>query len=331
MTWDLNIISAKIFAPIVIILGSLGNFVGLYIISNKKLKQMGPHIIYICMFVLDCIYLPLIFHPYLDNAFNIDLTAMSNTACKAYWYARYSMAIISPMMNVYISVERFISITYPARKFFLQKKNVQVVYILVIILLNFLFAVPIALGFELQFVKKAGSNQSESIVYYCDFGSMYWQNVIGFIDMVTRVIVPSLLMVIGSIMISASILRSRFKNAAINANNATLRKDIRFAAVSIGLNLFYIMFSLPVSVVVLLQDFWDNQYYIPFSFLFFVAYCANFYLMIGFNRLFRNTFATQFSRICSLKPNRNPTQMEHTRIRRNLENNNSKKNKKNKN
>ncbi len=316
MTWDLNIISAKILAPIVIILGSVGNFLGLYIISNKKLKQMGPHSIFICMFVLDCIYLPLIFHPYLANAFNIDVTAMSNTACKAYWYARYSIAIISPMMNVYISVERFISITYPVRKFFLQKKNVQVVYILVIIVLNYLFAVPIALGFELQFVKTTGSNQSESIVYYCDFGSLYWQDVIGSIDMVTRVIVPSLLMVVFSIMISASILRSRFKNAATDANNASLRKDIRFTVVSIGLNLFYIMFSLPVSVVVLLRDFWGNQYYIPFSFLFFVAYCANFYLMIAFNRLFRNTFATQFYKICGWKPrNRNPTQLENTRIR----------------
>lgn len=300
MLWDLNMISAQVFAPIVIVLGSIGNLVGLKVISNKKLKPIGPTRVFICMFILDCFYLPLIFHPYMANAFNINVTAMSNVACKAYWYARYSIAIISPMMNVYISVERFISITYPAQKFYLQKKRIQIIYILVIILLNFLFAVPIALGFELQFAEI--SNQS--VIFFCDFGNLYWQNVAGSIDMTTRVIIPAALMVVFSVLISASILKSRFKIATINANNASLRKDIRFSIVSICLNLFYILFSLPVSVVVLLKDYSGNQYYIPFSFLFFVAYCANFYLMLGFNKLFRRTFLETFFKSCMKSNNR---------------------------
>ena len=287
MIWDVNVISAKILAPIIIIFGSIGNLLGLIIISNKKLNQMGPQKIFICMFVMDNIYFILIFHPYLANAFDINVTAMSNVACKLYWYARYSMAIISPMMNVYISAERFVSITFPSQKLFLLKEKIQIGYILVIISINLALAIQVALGFELQHITLQPLNQSEIIItYYCDFSSLYWQDVVGFIDMVIRVIIPAGLMIIFSILLSWSIFRSRNKFTNSSANV----KDIRFSMVCMTLNLFYILFSLPVSVVVLLQDYSGNEYYVGFSILFFVAYCANFYLMFAFNRVFRRTF-----------------------------------------
>ena len=188
ITWDLNTISAKIFAPIIIILGSIGNLLGLIIISNNKLSRMGPHNVFICMFAFDCIYLPLIFYPYLANAFQINIPAMSNWGCKLYWYARYSMAIISPMMNVYISVERYITIKFSRRILFFLKKKIQIIYILGIVLVNLAFAVQVAIGFEVKktIVQQSNrNNQSARVTYFCDFVGMYWQDVIGYIDMVT--------------------------------------------------------------------------------------------------------------------------------------------------
>ena len=88
---------------------------------------------------------------------------MSNVACKLYWYARYSLAIISPMMNVYISVERFIAITFPTRKLFLLKTNIQIAYIFMIIVVNFAFAIQVEIDFELQHVNINDTNQSESV------------------------------------------------------------------------------------------------------------------------------------------------------------------------
>ena len=80
-------------------------------------------------------------------------------------------------MNVYIAVERFIAITFPTRKLFLLKTNIQIAYIFMIIVVNFAFAVQVEIGFELQHVNINGSNQSESVFYYCDFSSLYWQDV----------------------------------------------------------------------------------------------------------------------------------------------------------
>ena len=300
MYWDLNLVSAKIFAPIIIVFGFTGNLLGLITISKKAISKMGPHSVFICMFAMDFIYFPLIFHPYLAYAFGINVTAMSNEACKLYWYARYSMAIISPMMNVYISVERWISITFPSKRLILLKRNVQIVYIFVVIVVNLAFATQVAIGFELQHViietpiENSSEHNTEHIVYYCDFKSLYWQDVAGFIDISIRVIAPVGLMVFFSFLLCVSIYRSRNRISSSQTANATLRKDVRFSLVCMSLNVFYIVFSLPVSVVVLLQDYSGNQYYIPFSYWFFLDYSAGFYLMFGFNKRFRRVFLEMF-------------------------------------
>ena len=57
-----------------------------------------------------------------------------------------------------------------------------------IIVVNFAFAVQVAIGFELQHVNINGTNQSESVFYYCDFSSLYWQGVAGYIDMTIRIL-----------------------------------------------------------------------------------------------------------------------------------------------
>jgi len=295
MTYDLNKFAAQVFAPIVIILGAIGNAFGMVVISQKQLKEMGPQKIFICMFALDCIYFTLIFHPYLAYMFNINVTSMSTAACKTYWYSRYSMAFISPMMNVYSSVERFISITFPQKKLFLQKKSVQYIYIALITVANVLLAINVAIFFDIVYVNTVVNGTQTSQIQYCDFANLSWQEISGYIDLVSRVIIPAGLMIIFSFLIIGSIFNSRKRIAARIVGNqsnqhATFKKDVRFAVICVALNIFYIMFSLPVSVVVLLPNYIDNEYYIIFSYLFFVAYSSNFYLMLSFNRLFREVF-----------------------------------------
>jgi hypothetical protein len=316
MLYEMNKFSSQFFAPIVIILGAFGNLSGIIVISQKKLKEIGPQSIFICMFALDCIYFPLIFHPYMAYMFNMNVTNMSSIACKSYWYARYSMAFISPMMNVYISVERFISITLPARKLYLQKNIVQNIYIAAIVLANMLLAIDVALFFDIVEVNITTTNQTTSQIHYCDFINIYSQEVSGYIDLVSRVILPASLMIIISFLIVGSIFKSRVRMANMTSNqinNATLRKDIRFSVVIVGLNIFYILFSLPVSIVVLMTNYTENEYYVLFSYLFFLAYSSNFYLMLSLNKIFRQEFLLKFFGIIGNDINSRPRIAEQQR------------------
>jgi len=64
---------------------------------------------------------------------------------------------------------------------------------------------------------------------------------------------------------------------------------------SILLNIAYCVFSLPVSILLLFPNYWLNPLYVFFSFVFFLAYSANFYLILTANRLFRGGFLSIFA------------------------------------
>ena len=105
MSFSLNDFSSTYFAPAIIILGTIGDVFGLIVESKKKLKKIGPQIIYMALFTSDFITFATIFQPYAAFRFNIDVTLFSNIACKSYFYLSYVLASISPMLNVYITVE----------------------------------------------------------------------------------------------------------------------------------------------------------------------------------------------------------------------------------
>jgi hypothetical protein len=292
---DLNDFSSNVLAPILIVLGIIGNIFGLIVTSKKQLKKIGPQLVYIAMFIFDFINLLTFFKFYLQFAFNIDFTVDSSLACKSYWYIQYSFATTSPMMQVIISIERFILIAYPIRKQFLIKTRIQLAYIFAIPLFNFFLYIPVGIYFDLVIDE---NNQT-----VCNFVHLYWQTTIGYIDLVNRLIVPFLLMIIFSILIIITIFRSRRRMN--NRDNKILSKDIRFAITSITLNIFYILFSLPISILFFLPQYWLNPFYVFLFIVFFLAYSINFYLIFLTNRLFRKGFYSIFKSCNSSDTNKN--------------------------
>jgi len=233
-----------------------------------------------------------IFKPLMQYAFKIDVTSFSSLACKSYWYVNYAFATIPPMLNVYISIERFISIAYPSKKEILRKKHIQWVYTIVLTFFNLGLYVPVGIYFDLT---NGDNNQT-----YCDFSDVNWLSNIGYIDLTNRVIVPSLLMIIFSIMIITTIFKSRSRMAVSSSSsrqNRTFQKDVRFSLLSVMVNISYIVFSLPVSILVLFPNFWLSQLYILFTFVYYMAYSANFYWLFSANSLFRGGFYSIF--VCS--------------------------------
>ena len=297
MEFDLNVFSSSIFAPILIMLGTFGNIFGTIISTKKNLIKLGPQNVYICMFIFDCINLPLIIQPYLAYQFNTDITLMSSWVCRAYWYVSYAMATVSPMMNVYISVERFISISisYQSYRFFLRRKTVQTVYILTSILFNLLINIPIAFYFDVMVIDDNETNNTKSSYMLCNFVDDYSQTLLGLVDLAIRVFIPSALMIVFSVLIVFTIFASRSRVSRSIQDNRMFRNDVRFSVTCILLNAVYIVFSLPISILILFPNNTSHELYIFFTFLFFGAYAVNFYCMLASNRLFRAEFVHLFT------------------------------------
>ncbi len=118
---------------------------------------------------------------------NIVITLFSSLYCKLYFCISSIFAPISPVLNVYISIERYMSIAYPTKKYFLLKSKIQLAYICVLALFNLLLYVPIGIYFDLISVE----NQT-----VCNYVNLFWQETYDYIDLTNRIIIPSLLMII---------------------------------------------------------------------------------------------------------------------------------------
>jgi len=218
-------------------------------------------------------------------AFNIDITLFSRLSCKTLFYINYAFGSFSPFFNVYISIERYISIAFSAKKDFLRKKKIQLGFSIALVLFNLILYVPAAINFELVIFE----NQT-----ICNFNDHFWHQTYGFIDLLNRVILPFGLMIIFSILIIHTIFTSRSRMTSNTRANRTFRKDVRFSLISVTLNVSFIVSSLPISIIFLQPNYRLNPFLIFFVFIYYIAYSANFYLIFLANSLFRGGFYSIF-------------------------------------
>lgn len=126
--------------------------------------------------------------------------------------------------------------------------------------------------------------------------------IVFYMDITSRVILPSIFMIIFSILLIHTVFRSRlrFVRNYTKKENLTFKRDIRLAISSILINVIYVLLSLPVSVVYLFNDYLTEYYFNLLSFitfyLFIISYSINFYIVILTNSLFRNECSILFKR-----------------------------------
>lgn len=74
-----------IMAPLVLLIGLIGNTLGFCVLLRKKMKKIGPVHMYRYLLLMDLFYLLQIVIDYLGHAFGsqFNLTILSSLACKA--------------------------------------------------------------------------------------------------------------------------------------------------------------------------------------------------------------------------------------------------------
>ena len=118
--------------PIVILaVGLFGNIAGLIVLSDKKMEKLGPLFTYRLLFVFDTLFLfSGILVYFLSKCFDLNLALISDLTCKIYYYYGYSSSLYSPLLLVYISLDRYISIKYYARRMLLKKYKYQYSFVI---------------------------------------------------------------------------------------------------------------------------------------------------------------------------------------------------------
>jgi hypothetical protein len=217
----------------------------------------------------------------MPEAFNNDPTLISRIGCKIFYFFNYGLDALSPWCLVYISVEKYVSIAYPAKRFIFKRKKNQLIYLVVLILFNIIYHINILISFDFE---------NNDNITNCYFINNEWQNIDSFMDLTNAVLAPFLLMFCFSILLIAAIFKSRNKIYLNNSKREAkrLRKDIKFAISLLIMNLLFLILILPVDIENFLPNF-PNIYYILY-YVSFISYAINFYIIFFTNSLFRKEF-----------------------------------------
>lgn len=267
-----------IYPPLVLIAGLLGNVLGFIVFSSKSSEKIGPRNIYRYLMIMDTVYLIQIVNKYLKYAFRTDLAVTSVELCQTTKYFAYCLDAISPMLLVYISIERLISIKYPASKV-LREVKTQLIFLSVVIAYNLIFYIPIPIFHNIIVDYKANTTR-------CDFISneeLFW-----IIDMANLIIIPFLLMIFFSIALIYLTfkLRNRIMKTFLTKDYKTYKKDIKLSVTCLSLNIFYLVLNLPFGVLNFTSKFEDNLSLFTI-YLFYTSYSVSFYVILISNTLIR--------------------------------------------
>ncbi len=187
-------------------------------------------------------------------------------------------------MTVYISIDRFVSIKYPSKRFFLRNKKNQLLFFLLILTFNIIYYLPVVFSYDIN-------EYNNSSV--CEFINLKLVTIISYMDLTVRVVIPFGLMAIFTLFLSYSIFKSRsriIENFLNRKETQTYYREIRLALSSIVLNLVYILTQLPISVTVFYSINKTDLFYNFTYYIFYLCYGLNFYAILGTNSLFRKTF-----------------------------------------
>ena len=283
----------KIFPAGILLFGFIGNTTGFIVLSSKNLKKLGTRNMYKYLLVSDTLYLSQLIILYMQFGYGgvYDLTITSSLFCKIFNFLNYSMATISPMLTIYISIERYIAATYPSKRFLFKKNRNQLIYILIVIL--YLGAFYLVYPFYYDVILSGSGNDS---YLSCNFIDSSSHSVLSYLFLANSALMPFIIMIIFTTLLCYTIFKSRNRIQANHSQeeNKTFKRDLKFTITSIGLNLIFIALNLPVSLAILVPDYQQSIVFVFSYFLFYLSYGVNFYILLVFNSIIRTEFINLF-------------------------------------
>ena len=144
-----------------------------------------------------------------------------------------------------------------------------------------------------------------SLLPTCDNNNQYSQDLISYIDLANRSILPSMLIIPFSTLLGIEVIKSRNRILANfqKEENEYFNNNIRLATTSILLNIINLLVQLPISVYLFLPDYTQINGYSFAYYLFYLSYSINFCIRFMFNSSFRKQFIYLLEKIINVQKN----------------------------
>jgi hypothetical protein len=289
--------------PLISIIGFVSNILAFVIFSRKKFQNTIFSIYFRFFILFDTLTLILPINKLLEIHFDIIIANISDELCKLRYYYAYVLVPISSWTLVFISIDRFLSISYPNRFNFRKKKKFHVTVTAIILLFNLVYYIP-----NLFYNIKANnyySNETNSTIEYTSCKNPGFS--LKLMDLFQSTLLPFIFMIFFSSITVQKLFKVRRRANSNNlATNKSRHKDIRFAIISISLNFMFLLMKIPYFIISLLNDYTNlfQDKYELFKFIltitlasFYSNSATVFYVNIFVNTSFRNEFKKLFLEI----------------------------------
>jgi len=262
------------------VIGLFGNTIGIISTFRKKFKNMGPLLIFRCLFIVDSLAAAMSSEYFFFKLLNFDIKMISSFVCKSYYYNLFQLVSLGQMMHLYITLERFLCMKYPVESNLLKKRTIQQGFILISISFCLLFYLPIYFHHDIVTIQKE-ENQTKYNKTLCFFADDNSKLIIFFFGFINRIFLPIILTFLFSLLLISKIItaRSRVYLLYLPREIKIFKRDIKLSIVIIISNNLSIILILPIILVVFFLRYSDVSYFYAYNIYYLLSF-INFYVYL---------------------------------------------------
>ena len=235
----------KYVSPIIIIFGSIGNIISIFVFSQKDLRSKSTSVLLIALGIVDTILLNVALLPWwISEVTGIHIRTLTDAGCKLHLFFTYTPIHCSAWILVAITIERLFAVVSPirSREIFSHRRAVYSVIIInvCICVLN----VPFLWTHSLH--DFGGEMVCTSLDEYFEF----YENVFFYLDAVIASYIPFMIMLVCNIAIILIVFKANKKRESMSTySKQTSGRMGQMTTILLLLNFAFLFTTSPVVIV----------------------------------------------------------------------------------
>lgn len=305
LTKQANFYSCLIIVP----LGLALNVASIAIFKRKPFRKKTIAIYNIIIALVNNVVLILSFLNFFTQSLSKDFILKSNFGCVFFIFTTRVFTQASSWLNVLVTVDRMILVSYPCRFSLIQKRLTIFIMVFAVFVTISALNVP-NLMFKVNKISNFNKNNNKTETFLSCTANDKLVLARDLITIIIRIVIPFVLMIKLNGFLIYKIVKSRRR--ANHCSSKTQKKDYYFAVSIITLNILFLLTQTPLLICLILLNMfqysvlygtsievaWANFFYTISLIVSSYNYAFTFLVNLKYNRLFRSEF---MKLVCFLK------------------------------
>ena len=298
----------KYVSPIIIIFGSIGNIISIFVFSQKDLRSKSTSVLLIALGIVDTILLNAGLLPlWISEVIDIDIITLTAVGCKLHLFFAFTPIYCSAWILVAITIERLFAVVSPirSREIFSHRRAVYLVIIIIVCIG--------VLNVHFLWTHSLYDFDGEIICSFMDEYIVFYENVFFYLDAVIASYIPFMIMLVCNIAIISIVFKANKKRESMSTfSKETPGRMGQMTTILLLLNFTFLFTTSPVVIVTSFFDvlFWSGKdpdmesFYLAHNVTALLSYLnssLNFVLYCLSGEKFRSDLSNIMSKICHKK------------------------------